>query len=200
MGLFDFWREKPITTSDQLVDEVARSAAFVVNKSMYEYARARSGVLSNALMKEKEFQDAIEIARWTAYPLGVGYIAEIVHGLLRPAGGAEHAALDEAIVGVARRALAADPAPAHVFPEGWGPPGDALEARLRLAFLAAAKPVRNIPDATASQFFDAFPLHETVKQHDFDPISNNLRSLLIFRHDKITPRLDRAKVTASLGV
>jgi hypothetical protein len=190
MGLFDFWREKPITTTDELVEEVARSAAFVVNKAMFEYSRARSGILSNALLKEKEFQVAIEKARWSAFPLAVGYVTEIIYGLLAPAFQDKRADLTDALVGVALRALAHDDAPVDFFPEGWGPPGAEVEARLRLAMLAAPKTVRSIPDQTAEAFFDAFPLHETVKQHDFVPISNNLRSLLLFRYEKIGPRLN----------
>ncbi len=199
MGFLDLFRRKPIADVDALVSEIGRGAAFLVNKGMYEYARARSGVLSDKLLREKAFQDAVEIGRWTAYPYAVGYLTEMYQGLLRPGFEGRELELADAMVAVARRAMLAHPLPDHIAPADWALEADRLEARLRTAFLAGRKAVRHIPDATARAFFDAFPMHETVKQHDFEVISNHLRSLILFQHDKALPRLNHAALAADLS-
>src|SRR5262245_64674385 len=72
MGFFDiFRRPPPVRDIPALADFIDQHAAFVAQKGIYEYARARSGHYSKVLFKEPEFQAACDISRWQTFPLGL---------------------------------------------------------------------------------------------------------------------------------
>src|SRR6478735_1401968 len=84
MGLLDFFRSKPpIRNMSAVATFVDENAAFLMQKGLYEFARARSGHYAKVLFGEPEFQHAIEVARWRAYPLGLVIVAETVEGVFR---------------------------------------------------------------------------------------------------------------------
>ena len=84
-----FWRRPPIADLTALADFIDEQSAFVVQKGIYEYSRARAGHYAKVLFAESEFQDAVERSRWSAYPLGLAMVGEIVEGVLRPHAGAD---------------------------------------------------------------------------------------------------------------
>jgi len=85
MGLFDFFRRKPaIRDVAELADFIDQRAAFLVQKGMYDYARARSGPHAKWLLGEAEFQERIDKSRWRAYPMGLAMVGEMVDGMLYP--------------------------------------------------------------------------------------------------------------------
>src|SRR5262245_54662779 len=95
MGLLDFLRAKPrIDDPVKLADFIDRNAAFLVQKGIYEYSRARSGHYSKVLFAEAGFRDAVERSRWQAYPLGLAMVTEAVEGVLRSHVDDRRAALD----------------------------------------------------------------------------------------------------------
>ena len=72
MGLIDLFRRKPpIRDQAALATFIDENAAFLVQKGIYEYSRARAGHYSKVLFREPEFQSAVEVSRWRAYPLGL---------------------------------------------------------------------------------------------------------------------------------
>ena len=84
MGLFDlFRRPPPIVETGQLADFIDQNAAFLVQKGIYEYSRARAGHYAKVLLREPAFLEAVEHSRWHAYPLGLAIVAEMVEGVLR---------------------------------------------------------------------------------------------------------------------
>ena len=72
MGVLDWFRRPPpIADREALADFIDSQAAFLVQKGIYEYSRARAGYYSKILFAEENFQQAVEHARWRAYPLGL---------------------------------------------------------------------------------------------------------------------------------
>ena len=95
MGLFDFFRRRPpIRDARALADFIDQQSAFLVQKGIYEYSRARAGHYAKVLFAEPGFQTAVEQSRWRAYPLGLAMVAEVVEGVLRPHAADRHAQLD----------------------------------------------------------------------------------------------------------
>src|SRR5688572_11687257 len=87
MGLFDLFRRRPpIRDLPGLADFIDQNAAFLVQKGIYEYSRARAGHYAKVLFSETGFQEAVETSRWRAYPLGLAMVGELVEGVLRPYG------------------------------------------------------------------------------------------------------------------
>jgi hypothetical protein len=93
MGFFDiFKRRPPIRDLGALCDFIDAQAAFLAQKGIFEYSRARAGPHGNTLLREKAFQEAVEVSRWQAYPLALAMVGEVLEGALRPAAtGAEPA-------------------------------------------------------------------------------------------------------------
>ena len=85
MGLLDIFRSRPpIREHHELAQFIDENAAFLVQKGIYEYSRARAGHYAKVLFQEPEFAEALDRSRWTAYPLGLAMVGELVEGVLRP--------------------------------------------------------------------------------------------------------------------
>ena len=84
MGLLDIFRRKPpIRDAAAVATFIDENAAFLMQKGIYEYSRARAGHYAKVLFREAGFQAAVEMSRWRAYPLGLAMVAELVEGVLR---------------------------------------------------------------------------------------------------------------------
>ena len=70
--LIIFRRPPPIRDAEELADFIDQQAAFVAQKGIYEYSRARAGHYAKVLFKEPEFQAACDVSRWRAFPIGLG--------------------------------------------------------------------------------------------------------------------------------
>src|SRR5215470_12420887 len=81
---FLFWRRPPIADAQALADFIDAHSAFLVQKGMYEYSRARAGHYAKVLFSEEEFGRALDRSRWSAFPLGLAMVGEVVEGVLRP--------------------------------------------------------------------------------------------------------------------
>ena len=104
MGLLDIFRRKPpIRDAAAVGDFIDENAAFLMQKGIYEYSRARAGHYAKVLFREPEFQAAVEVSRWRAYPLGLAMVAEVVEGVLRERVGGERG---EVLRGLERSVLA----------------------------------------------------------------------------------------------
>jgi hypothetical protein len=181
MGLLDriFRRRPPITAKVDVADFIDAQSAFIINRTLYEYARARSGVLSVQLLREKQFQDAVEDGRWKAFPIGVGNVAELVASRLRPHAGDRDQQVVDAIVQCANTVLSRYRVPDGFPPDFWTQARAEVEQRLRLTGLAAPKPAQDIAIASFPALFDLVPLHPDVRKHDFEVVQNNLRSTML---------------------
>src|SRR5262245_55360185 len=86
-----FWRRPTVADLDALATFVDERAAFLVQKGIYEYSRARAGHYAKVLFHEREFNDALDRSRWQAYPLGLAMVGEMVEGAFRPHAGEDAA-------------------------------------------------------------------------------------------------------------
>jgi hypothetical protein len=199
MGLLDFFRSKPpirdAATVGTFVDE---NAAFLMQKGLYEYSRARAGHYAKVLFREPEFQAAVEVARWRAYPLGLAMVAEMVEGVLRAHVGERHATL-ESLSAIVLAVFDRYPIPAALGEQEWREQRAELSHRLQLIGLHPPKPVMDIPEQWAKTYFDLMPIHEKLRSRDFPTTRNYLRVALCNVHDEFVKRLDLPALAASFG-
>lgn len=199
MGLFDaiLGRKKVIATWNQVDDFVADHAAFVVNRSMYEYSRARSGVLAEKLFREKSFREAMDHGRWKAFPLGVANIVELVDGRLRAAAQGREPVLLEALVASGQRVLRRHPSPPGVSAEWWANAAQDMEKRVRLAAMAAPKAAQDIPKSTFDEMFALVPIHPDLMKLDHEVVLNHVRGMMVNIASTLAEAIDpRALVEA----
>jgi hypothetical protein len=198
LGLFEFFRRRPpIRDAKALADFIDRQAAFLMQKGLYEYARARAGHYAKVLFREPGFQTAVEDARWRAYPLGLAMVAELVEGVLRPYAADRHRQLDalsELVLSVFDRY----PVPAALGAHVWSEARVELARRLQLAGMHAPKRAFDICEPWAETYFNLMPIHEKLRGHDFPTIRNYLRVTLCNIHDEFGKRMDAPALAAAL--
>jgi hypothetical protein len=200
MGLLDFFRRPPpIRDLAALAEFIDGHAAFLVQKGIYEYARARAGHYSKVLFAEQGFVEAVEQARWQAYPLGLAMVTEMTEGVLRPLAGDDRRAIVDTLAGVVLDVFDRYPTPAVPGgPGGWQDARAHLAHRLNLIGAHAVKPVKDIPEPYAQAYFDLMPIYERLRKPDFHAIRNYLRVSLINIHDRLCERIDAHAVVAEL--
>ena len=199
MGFFDMFRRAPaIRDADALAEFIDHNAAFLVQKGMYEYSRARAGHYAKVLLQEPEFLAAIEVARWQAYPLGLAMVAEMVEKLLHPHIADDRRAGVDALKDLVLWVFDRYPRPEPFTAATWNEARQDLARRLDLIGLHPPKAVKDIPTPVTQLYFDMMPIHDQLKAPDFLAISNYLRVSLINIHDQLIDRLDSATVVQSL--
>ena len=177
---------------EELAQFIDEQSAFLVQKGIYEYSRARAGHYAKVLFKEAQFHEAIERSRWSAYPLGLAMVGELVEGVLRG-----HWRPRPIAAGSSRRsgagALGVRPLP---------DPGRArrgelepiarreLARRLQLIGLHPPKRAFTIAEPFAQAYFDLMPIHRQLRASEFPTLHGYLRATLCNIHEELTKRAD----------
>jgi hypothetical protein len=199
MGFFDIFRRPPaIQDAPALADFIDQNAAFLIQKGMYEYSRARAGHYAKVLMREPEFLAAIEKARWQGYPLGLALVGEMVEKVLHPLFTEDRRAGVDALAGLVLAVFDRYPVPPPLGAAAWVEKRVELARRLDLIGLHPPKLVKDIPVPFTQLYFDMMPIHEKLRAPDFMAISNYLRVSLINIHDELIKRIDTQAVAQSL--
>jgi hypothetical protein len=200
MGFFDlFRRPKPIRDTGELAEFIDRHAAFVTQKGIYEYARARAGHYAKVLFKEPEFQAACDVSRWRAFPLGLAMVGELVEGVLRPLARGEEYRQREPIGALVLAVFDRYPVPAELGEAAWRELRAELDRHLKQVGLHPPKWAKDIPVPFAKSYFDLMPIHEKLRTAEFPTITNYLRVTLCNIHDEFSGRADAAALGRALS-
>jgi hypothetical protein len=199
LGFLGFFRARPrIRDTDALAEFIDEQSAFLMQKGIYEYSRARAGHYAKVLFKEREFLDAAEQSRWRAYPLGLAMVAEVVEGVLRPFAADRDKQL-EALQALVLSIFDRYPVPAALGASDWAEARAELARRLRFIGLHPVKRVMDIAEPWAETYFALMPIHEKLRGSDFPTMHNYLRVTLINIHDELTKRMDAQALAATLS-
>lgn len=199
MNLLGFLRRRPpVETPEALAEFIDGSAAFLVQKGLYEYARARAGHYAKVLFAEQGFKDAVEVSRWRAYPLGLAMVTELAEGLLRPAA-TDRQAQFEAIYALALSAFDRYPVPVALGPSAWSALRLDLERNLKRINMHAPKRAMDIPEPFYQQYFDLMPIHAKLRAAEFPTICNYLRVTMCNVHADLEKRVDVRSLVAQLA-
>ncbi len=200
MGFFDmFRREPPVNGREALIDFLDKQAAFLAQKGLFEYSRARAGPYGNLLFDDKVFLAELEKARWLAFPVTLAMVTEAVEGVLRPAAADRRDALLQAMTGAALAAFDRYPAPSAVDAEAWAALRRTLEHDLAIIGLHPVKRVIDVPARFIDRYVDAMPIHEKLRAKDVPTIHNYLKTNLCNIHEVFVRRADAPALVAALG-
>ena len=199
MGLFaSFRRAQRIGDPAALSAFFDRHAAFMVQKCIYEYARARSGLLSTKLLEEPAFKTAAERAKWRNYPLCLQGLAVMAEGVLRPHAddaGALAAGVAEA-AGTVCRGYETPPGAAFDF---WERAEAAIADRLIGGIGSPPCAVKDIPIETAEAFFANLPIHPDLSSYDFRLVTNNQRANLLRAYEAFIKEAEPLRLARALS-
>jgi hypothetical protein len=193
MKLLDrlFRRPPPISDQTALADFIDAQSAFIVQKGIYEYSRARAGHYAKVLFAEPGFATSVEHSRWQAFPLGLAMVGEMVEGVLRPHAGDERRAMLDRLIAVVVSVFDRYPIPPSIGQDDWLVARTELARRLELTAGHAPKRVMDIPEPLAETYFALMPIHEKLRGRDFATTRNYLRVSLCNIHDELISRMDR---------
>jgi hypothetical protein len=202
MKLFEklFRPRPPIRDRDALADFIDAQSAFIVQKGIYEYSRARAGHYAKVLFAEKEFAQSVEHSRWRAYPLGLAMVGEMIEGVLAHHTGAQRRAVLDQLTLVVLGVFDRYPVPPSIGEAAWLEARGELAHRLDLVGGHAPKRVMDIPDPLAESYFSMMPIHEKLRGRDFQTTRNYLRVSLCNIHDELIARMDQAALERALMV
>ena len=199
MGFWDIFRARPpIRALAELAEFIDTRAAFLVQKGIYEYSRARAGHYSKVLFAEAGFQHAVEQSRWRAFPLGLAIVAEITEGILRPVAGDNRAGVFNALASLVLDIFDRYPAPAALAKAEWLDARRELAHRLELVGVHAVKHAKDVPENFAQEYVTLMPIHEKLRGADHLTIRNYLRVTACNIHDEFDKRADKRALVDAL--
>ena len=200
MGFFDMFRRgQPVAGRAALADFIDAQAAFLAQKGMFEYSRARAGPYGNILFDDKSFLVELEKSRWLAFPVTLAMVAEAVEGVLRPVAGQQQDTVLQAVVAVTLDVFDRYPTPAAVENEVWAEKRRELEHDLALVGLHAVKRVMDVPARFVDRYVAAMPIHEKLRAKDASTIHNYLKTNLCNIHELFVRRADVRALVEALG-
>jgi len=200
MGFFDMFRRgAPIAAREPLMDFLDQQSAFLAQKGVYEYSRARAGPHANLVFRDKNFLTALGKARWQAFPLALAMVGEAVEGQLRPAAGERSGALLQGMIAAVLDTLDRYPVPAEMTAQDWDAARHALEHDLNLLGLSPVKRAMDIPARFIDRYVAVIPIHEKLRDKDTPTIHNYLKTNLCNIHEAFLRRADSAALVGALS-
>jgi hypothetical protein len=191
MGLWEIFRRRPpVRGLGELADFIDAQAAFLTQKGIFEYSRARAGHYAKVLFAEVGFQHAVEQSRWRAFPLGLAMVAEIVEGILRRHAGDDRRAVLDALSDLVLSIFGRYPIPAQLAKDEWLEARRELARRLDLIGIHAVKFAKDVPEPFAESYFALMPIHEKLRAHEYQTIRNYMRVTTCNIHAEFERRAD----------
>jgi hypothetical protein len=199
MAFFGFFRRRPpISEMAELADFVDEQSAYLIQRYIYDYTHARAGPYSKSLLVRPDFVQAVERSRWSAYPLGLAMIGELVEGVLRPHAGEERRAVLDPLSALVLGVFDRYGVPAPIGADSWRAARHELAEKLNQIGIHPPKPVTDIPEPYVERYFKMMPFDEDLLSNDVPTTRNYLRLTLIHIRDELVKRMDAADMVARL--
>jgi hypothetical protein len=200
MGLFDWFRSAPlINDRASLADFIDTRAAFLTQKSIFDYVRGRAGPYFSIIINEEEFKANLEEGRWKSYPFALSVVTELVYSVLVPLTG-RPVELAAKLRDVALEVFDRYPVPPALNAGHWKEARRELAIRCEQISLHPPKLPADMPVPVAKVFFDNMPIHEKLRQHDFVQITNQLRANTLSMHGEFLKQADLPALAAALNL
>ena len=187
-----------MATPGELVEFMAAQSAFVAQKCTIDYCQARSGLMWPKLEKEKSFRDALDHARWEAYPMVLSDVGVIVEGLVRPAL-SPSAVLPFAswLAQAYADCLNRYGPPRHRgLGATWDEDAERFRRRLGQAQLAAPRPVHEVGGESGGALHRLMPIHPDLTRQDAIMIGNNVKLRLCRVYEDLERQADLPAIAA----
>jgi hypothetical protein len=185
-----------VTTCAELADFLGAQSAYVAQRSVIEYCKARTGLNWEKLSLEQSFLERLEVCRWEAYAIVLSDVAELALIRLRRDGAAAPESYLPGLVAAARAALLRHPVPSHRT--SWTDAIEAVERHLARAALAAPRPVHLLGMQSADAIFDLLPIHASLRPEDREMFRNSVRFAICGAFDAMSSHFQVPALEASL--
>ena len=161
----------PVATLDELADFLAAQTAYVAQRTVLQYCRARTGLNCDELFHEQEFLDGLEVCRWEAYAALLADVAELVLILLRRQSPADPHSYLPGMAEAAGAALRRHPC--RVTERAGTRASAAIEQHLARSLIAAPRAVHLVGFGSADAIFGHLPIHPDLRRGDREMFRNS---------------------------
>lgn len=201
MGLFDFLlrRKPPIRTSQELADFIDEQAAFLVQKGIYDYSRARSGHFSKVMLADEGFQSALNRSRWRAFPLGLAMVGETVETVLAPQAGGDRRRELDPLIGLVLSVYDRYPRPAELTDEEWAAGRADLAQHMERLSTHPPKRIIDIPVPFAERYFAMMPFDKPFLTPDAPTARSFMQLHLVKAQEELLNRMDAEAMVKQLA-
>jgi len=200
MGLLDFLlrRKAKIDTPGALADFIDQQAAFLAQKGIYDYSRARAGHFAKIMLADEGFQRTLNRARWRAFPLGLAMVGETIEATLAPHAGGDRRGEIDAIRDLVLSVHDRYPRPPELTDEEWA--SGRADLALHLDRLSTHPPKRiiDIPVPFADRYFEMMPFDKPFLTPDAPTARGFMQLQLVKVHEELTSRMDPAEMIRQL--
>jgi hypothetical protein len=185
MQLFErLWKPKRIETAQALAEHLAQAADSLTKGTLIQYVQAAVGVFWEKLVSEQEFRDAMERARWTAYPAILADMVLVCESLFRPHSNATDEQRLAAFSDLLGKALAVRPLPAAHAGVG-APILGQFAGELGRSLIAAPRPPDQIARNSGSHLYRCLPIHSSLRRQHEEPVVNAVRFRMVGFRDEL---------------
>jgi hypothetical protein len=200
MGFLDFFRRStpPIKDVGQLADFIDEQSAFLVQKGIYDYARARSGHYAKVMLADKGFQNALDRSRWRAYPLGLSMVGEMIEGVLRAQSDGDRRATLDPLIKVVLSVLDRYPKPEALSDDEWKQGRADLALHLERLSTHPPKRVIDIPEPFAERYFAMMPFDKPFLTPDAPTARSFMQLTLANMQEELQKRMDVGAMAKAL--
>jgi hypothetical protein len=201
MGLLDFLlrRKPPIGTPQQLADFIDEQSAFLVQKGIYDYSRARAGHYSKVMLADEGFQRALNRARWRAFPLGLAMVGETVEAVLAPHAGSDRRSELDPLIRLVLSVYDRYPRPAELTDEEWAAGRADLAVHLERLSTHPPKRIIDIPVPFADRYFAMMPFDKPFLTPDAPTARGFMQLQLVKVQEELMNRMDADAMVKQLS-
>ncbi len=192
--LAQWWWTPPIATRHELADFLRSQAAYIAQKTIDDYCRARVGLFSHALYAERSFLDALALSRSHGFAAVLADLVVILEGLLRPHGSLRNEALTDLY-----RSTLEDTPRLTPEPPDWTAAIGELTQRLDQIRSTAPLPAARIAETSGRRIFEALPIHRRYSGNDAEIIANSISFQMVALRERLARRLDVAALAGILS-
>ena len=193
-----FRRQPPIRGLPDLADFIDQQSAYLVQRYIYDYTNARAGPYSQSLLKRPDFLEDVERARWSAYPLGLAMMGEMVEGVLRAHSGEDRRSVLDPLSALVLDVFERYDVPKQIGTGAWRAARIELAGTLDRIGTHPPKRVIDIPQPYAERYFKMMPFDKKLLTNDVPTTLNYLRLNLTNIRDLMVKRMDAADIAARL--
>jgi hypothetical protein len=199
MALFGFFRRKPpIREVAELADFINEQAAYLMQRYIFDYTHARTGAYSRTLLTQPEFMAEVDRTRWSAYPLGLAMVGEMVEGVLRPHTGDDRRAVLDQLTQLILSVFDRYDVPKPIGTGAWRAAREELARKLDQIGTHPPKFVTDIPEPYAERYFNMMPFDKKLLTNDVPTTRSYLRLNLTHIRDELVKRMNAADMAAKL--
>jgi len=176
---------------------LGRQAAFVAQKTIFDYCRVKAGRSEPVLFADPDFRAALDHCRWEVFFASLADTAALAEAWLRPHASGAEAALAEALVRLHAAILAESPPPAGLEAAKAAVPA-AIAAHLARLQLAPPRPAHTLPLEAAAPLLATLPIHPDQRRGEEPAILGALRFHVVTTQQEMERRFDAPAIAARL--